>query len=459
MKKTCALAFLLALVLVLTSCSSWEDAVSDSSTLSSSASLPIQEPSSSTVPASVSSQRKEALERYAAADVNLREGPGTAYTIRRVVKKGERVEAYETRQGWTRVRSKGIEGYISAAYLDAQPPAGEMDRIEEILAQMTLEEKVGQMFFVRCREDTALADLKQYHPAGYILFANDVEGETPESLKAKIEGYQAASAVPLLIGVDEEGGTVNRVSRFPAFRSEKFLSPQELYAQGGFDRVAEDTAEKCRFLKSLGIQVNLAPVCDLSTDPGDFIYPRAFGGDAAATSEYVRTVVTAMRENQMGCTLKHFPGYGNNQDTHTGIAVDSRSYEQFAAEDFLPFEAGIAAGADSVLVSHNMVTCMDPSLPASLSPKVHDVLRRQLGFTGVVMTDDLMMDAIRDYTGNEQAAVLAVEAGNDLLLATDFDVQIPAVLQAVQEGRISLGQVEQAVRRVLYWKMQLGLIA
>lgn len=101
---------------------------------------------------------------------------------------------------------------------------------------------------------------------------------------------------------------------------------------------------------------------------------------------------------------------------------------------------------------------MDPDLPASLSPKVHHILRQELGFDGVVMTDDLMMDAIKQYTGNEQAAVQAAQAGNDLLLATDFDVQIPAVLQAVKEGRIPLEQVEQSVRRVLRWKMQLGLL-
>ena len=160
----------------------------------------------------------------------------------------------------------------------------------------------------------------------------------------------------------------------------------------------------------------------------------------------------------MGSTLKHFPGYGNNVDTHTGIAQDERSYETFVTADFLPFEAGIAAGADSVLVCHNVVACMDPDLPASLSPKVHHILRQELGFDGVVMTDDLMMDAIKQYTGNEQAAVQAAQAGNDLLLATDFDVQIPAVLQAVKEGRIPLEQVEQSVRRVLRWKMQLELL-
>lgn len=458
MKQTRLLALILTILLALSACSGGEDASSgqvESASRSQSASQPASAILSSVAPVSA---EETFMLRYATADVNLRAGPGTTYTIRDVVPLGEAVKAYETQNGWTRVIYKDQHGYISEAYLAAEPFLSTEDRIDAILKEMTLEEKVGQMFFVRCRENTAVADIEQFHPAGYILFANDVEGETPVSLKAKIERYQAAAQIPLLIGVDEEGGTVTRVSRFPAFRSERFASPQDLFAQGGLEKIAKDAREKSAFLKSLGFNVNLAPVCDLSTDPGDFIYPRSFGQDAAATSTYVKTVVAAMKESEMGSALKHFPGYGNNVDTHTGIAQDERSYETFVTADFLPFEAGIAAGADSVLVCHNVVACMDPDLPASLSPKVHDILRRELRFDGVVMTDDLMMDAIKQYTGNEQAAVQAAQAGNDLLLATDFDVQIPAVLQAVKEGRIPLEQVEQSVRRVLRWKMQLELL-
>lgn len=430
-------------------------ASSQTSSSQSSSSQPV-----SIVPSSIAPVFSEEVFtlRYTTSDVNLRTGPGTTYAILATVPSGEAVKAYETQNGWTRVIYKNQNGYMNTTYLAAQPPLSTEDRINAIINGMTLEEKVGQMFFVRCRKNTAVADIKQYHPAGYILFANDVEGETPNSLKAKIERYQTAANVPLLIGVDEEGGTVTRVSRFAAFRSERFASPQDLFAQGGLDKVARDAREKSIFLKNLGFNVNLAPVCDLSTDPGDFIYPRAFGQDAAATSAYVSTVVLAMRGSGMGSTLKHFPGYGNNVDTHTGIAQDQRSYETFVTADFLPFEAGIAAGADSVLVSHNVVASMDPNLPASLSPKVHEILRRELGFHGVVMTDDLVMNAIRQYTGNEQAAVQAAQAGNDLLIATDFNVQIPAVVQAVKEGRIPLDQVEQSVRRVLRWKMRMGLL-
>ena len=117
-----------------------------------------------------------------------------------------------------------------------------------------------------------------------------------------------------------------------------------------------------------------------------------------------------MQDEGITCVLKHFPGYGGNADTHTGIAYDSRPLEAFQQSDFLPFQAGIQAGADLVLVSHNIVACMDSQLPASLSPEVHRILREDLGFSGVVITDDLVMDGIRDFAGTEQAAVLAVQA-------------------------------------------------
>ena len=160
----------------------------------------------------------------------------------------------------------------------------------------------------------------------------------------------------------------------------------------------------------------------------------------------------------MACVLKHFPGYGDNEDTHTGIAHDGRSWDTFVTSDFLPFQAGIDAGAQMVLVSHNIVSAMDSRLPASLSPEVHRILREELGFTGVIVTDDLYMDGVRHFTGDEEAAVLAVQAGNDLLCCTDFQTQVPAVLAAVERGEITEERIDQSVLRILELKMALGLL-
>ena len=333
--------------------------------------------------------------------------------------------------------------------------------VEDLLASLTLEEKVGQLFFVRVPDTDAVSDVSTYHLGGYILFGRDTADKTADALIQTIQSYQDAAAVdtgiPLLIGVDEEGGTVVRVSSNPHLRASKFPSPQKAYASGGMEAVLADTREKDLLLSALGFNVNLSPVADVSTNPADFMYDRTFGQDAAATADYVAQVVSQMAEDGMGSVLKHFPGYGNNADTHTGIAVDDRPYDSFAASDFLPFRAGIEAGADIVLVSHNIVSCMDSAYPASLSPRVHEILREELGFTGVTVTDDLYMDGIRDFVDVEGAAVQAVLAGNDLLCCTDFEVQIPAVLAAVEQGVVPETRVDEAVRRVLTLKQKLGL--
>lgn len=330
--------------------------------------------------------------------------------------------------------------------------------IEELLSTMTVEEKVGQMFFVRCPDTGAVEAVSQYKLGGYILFGRDFKDKTAEQVRNDISSYQSASGVPLLIGTDEEGGTVVRASSNPNLFSHRGLSPQALFAEGGMDSIIQDARQKSVTLLGLGVNVNLAPVADVSTNPNDFIYDRSFGQDAQATAEYVSNVVKTMDAEGIGSVLKHFPGYGNNVDTHTGVAIDERPYETFQTSDYLPFTAGIQAGADAVLVSHNVMTCVDSQLPASLSPAVHKELRETLGFQGVIMTDDLAMDAVAAYAGDQSPAVMAVKAGNDMIITTDFQTQIPEVVQAVKSGEIDEAQIDQSVTRVLQWKYDLGLL-
>lgn len=330
--------------------------------------------------------------------------------------------------------------------------------IEELLSTMTVEEKVGQMFFVRCPDTGAVEAVSQYKLGGYILFGRDFKDKTAEQVRNDISSYQSASGVPLLIGTDEEGGTVVRASSNPNLFSHRGLSPQALFAEGGMDSIIQDARQKTVTLLGLGVNVNLAPVADVSTDPNDFIYDRSFGQDAQATAEYVSNVVKTMDAEGIGSVLKHFPGYGNNVDTHTGVAIDERPYETFQTSDYLPFTAGIQAGADAVLVSHNVMSCVDNQLPASLSPAVHNELHSTLGFQGVIMTDDLAMDAVAAYAGDQSPAVMAVKAGNDMIITTDFQTQIPEVVQAVKSGEIDEAQIDQSVTRILQWKYDLGLL-
>ena len=334
-------------------------------------------------------------------------------------------------------------------------PDPRQEAIDGLLASMTPEEKVGQLFFPACPEAGAPELAAKYHLGGYLLFKANLKDRTPLQVQEEIAALQEAAAIPLLIGADEEGGRVTRISFNPLLRSARFPSPQQLYSSGGMSAIAEDAEEKSRLLLSLGVNVNLAPVCDVSTSPLDFIYDRTLGQDAAQTANYADIVVRTMNREGIGCVLKHFPGYGNNLDTHTGIAYDYRPIETFESSDFLPFQAGIEAGAGGVLVSHNIVFEMDPDRPASLSPEVHRILREELGFEGVIMTDDLSMGAIAQYT--DSAAVQAIQAGNDLLISTDYVRQIPEVLKALEEGKLTEGQIESASQRVLCWKLSLGL--
>lgn len=346
-----------------------------------------------------------------------------------------------------------------AAAMPTQTPVTQpKDPIEEILEGMTIEERVGQLFLARCDGARAVEDVGSYHLAGFVLFANDFENQTPDSLRETLQRYQAAAKLPLLIAVDEEGGTVVRVSRYPAFRGTRFLSPRSAMESGGLDGVLTLEAEKCELLSSLGINVNLGPVCDMATDPSAFMYQRSLGQDASVTSEYVSRTVSIMSESSIGSVLKHFPGYGNNADTHTGIARDSRTLEALEGKDLLPFDAGIEAGCNAILVSHTVVEALDSDCPASLSPTVHSYLREVMNFHGVILTDDLVMQAITDAYGAGEAAVLAVLAGNDLLCSTEYAVQYEAVLAAVLEGRIDFDTLNNAVRHVLSWKQELGLL-
>lgn len=360
--------------------------------------------------------------------------------------------------------AEGQEVFAPVEFPDPEPePDPRQETIDSLLASMTIEEKVGQLFFARCPGNDYGGEIAaEYLLGGYLLFARDFKDKTAQEVQDQISVYQAANHLPMLIGVDEEGGTVVRVSSNPQLREKRFSSPQKLYKQGGLEAVLADCREKDELLSSLGINVNFAPVADLSTNPGDFIYDRTLGLGAEETCEYIAAVVAQMEADRMGSVLKHFPGYGDNADTHEGMAVDERSLETFQEEDFLPFQAGIETsnGTSAVLVSHNIVTCLDPDRPASLSPAVYRILREEIGFDGPAITDDLAMKAITQFAKEKRQspAVLALTAGCDMVVTTDFQTQIPQVLSALEDGSLSQSRVDQAVRRVLGWKYDLGLI-
>lgn len=317
------------------------------------------------------------------------------------------------------------------------------------LKKMSQNEKISQILLVRYPEENQTEIIKKYQFGGYLFFAKDFKDKTKEDVIKMIADSNKVSKIPILTAVDEEGGIVVRVSRNKNLRSEAFSSPSELYKSGGFEKIKEDTIEKSNLLKSLGINLNLAPVVDVSTSLSDYMYKRSLQEDAKTTAKFSSIVIETSKESGVSYTLKHFPGYGNNIDTHSGSSIDTRTKEEIENNDILPFKSGIKNKAEAILFSHNIVTSMDKNNPASLSKTLHDYLRNDLNFSGVIITDDLDMDAVKNI---ENKNVLSLLAGNDLLISTDYEESIKEIRNAIDNNTLDQETLDEHVLRVLAWK-------
>lgn len=326
------------------------------------------------------------------------------------------------------------------------PDLPKPDEIDKIIYNMSTEELAGQMLVARYS-----TNMKPLPLGGYTLYAKDFENKTEQEVKNMIARLKQNAKIPLFIAVDEEGGKVNRVSLNTNLRPEPFKSMREIFESYGLNGIKRDTEEKCKLLQNLGINLNLAPVCDISLNPNDYIYERTSGQDAETTADIIKTIVTTMNEHEMYGALKHFPGYGNNKDTHSGISIDTKPLESFEQNDLIPFISGIESNAPCVLVSHNVIQCIDPNKPASLSKPVHDYLRNELKFEGLILTDDLEMQGIKPYTSSP--AVDAILAGNDIILTSDPETDHANIIKAVNQNIITKDRLRESVRRILETKL------
>lgn len=326
-------------------------------------------------------------------------------------------------------------------------------KFKTILSTLTLEEKIKQMLLVHF-DPTASEASDGADYGGYLFFADFFKEREPAQVSSLLKKLNDRSNTPypLLFAVDEEGGTVNRISVFAQYREQKFRAPQQIYKQNGIAGLIEDTRDKSIFLKKLGINLNLAPVADVSTDPNSFIYPRTLGLSVAETAAGISAIVKTMKKETVLSSLKHFPGYGDNGDTHQTIAVDGSTLGELK-ERLKPFRAGIEAGADTLMVSHIIIKAFDEELPASLSVKAHAYIRSELGFNGVIITDDLQMKGLTEIT--KEPFVQAVLAGNDLLITADPDTAVQTISKAVKAKTISESQIDEAVLRILKLKATL----
>ena len=325
------------------------------------------------------------------------------------------------------------------------------------LKTLSLNEKIGQLILAIYPGDTskAIDDIKKYKLSGYVFFEKDFKNLTKTEVINMTSSLQKASSIPLLTAVDEEGGKVVRISSNPHLRTTKFTSSSELYNTGGFPLIKEDTIEKSNLLKSLGLNLNLAPVVDVATNPNAYIYERTIKQGTNITSQYASTVISASKNTGVSYTLKHFPGYSNNEDTHTQTSTDNRTYDEILANDLPPFKSGINAGAEAILVAHNTITAIDPNNQASLSPTTHNLLRNELNFTGIIITDDLSMSALNNI---DNKAVKTLLAGNNLLITSNYQTDINNILQAINNKTISENLIDKLAFKILAWKYYKGLL-
>ena len=347
---------------------------------------------------------------------------------------------------------------------------------QEILDGMTLEQKIGQMFILnfeqldnsqgnyyefRSISDGMKANLDTYGVGGVVFFARNIE--TREQTALFIEELDKASHVPLFFSVDEEGGDVARIANNDNMQTTKFPSMEEVGKMDDEEYAYNMGTTIGSEIKELGFNLDFAPVADVRTNESNTeIGNRSFGDNAKLVARMVKQVVKGLQDQGISATLKHFPGHGDaKEDSHKGAVNIDNDLNRLRTVDFVPFKAGIKAGVDFIMVSHISISRVtENTVPASMSPLVMEtMLREEMGFNGIVITDAMNMKSITDDYQSGEAAVLSIQAGADMLLMPyDFIEAYNAVMDAVSEGTIEEARIDRSVRLILEKKIERGLI-
>ena len=365
----------------------------------------------------------------------------------------------------------GQQGADEGAETDpepAQPPEPEPTLAETTLEGMTLYEKVCQLFIVFPRDITGVSQvvaagettrkaLEEYPVGGFIYDKSSMQ--SIEQVTTMLETTQTFVKIPMIFTCDEEGGRVNRLM---STVGTTWVGPMLDYKEEGTDKAAENALTIAKDLAACGFNTDLAPVADVWSNPDNTVIgDRAYSDDYEEAAELVAAAVAGFHEGGVACTLKHFPGHGDTSaDSHYGSVYIYKSMDEIRAEELLPFKAGIEAGADAVMMGHLIVTDVDEDLPAVFSYEmVTEILRGELGFDGVVMTDALQMQAMTDHYSSGEIAVKAVKAGVDMLLCPlDLDAAVEALLAAVESGEITEERINESVLRILTLKENRGIL-
>lgn len=327
------------------------------------------------------------------------------------------------------------------------------DRARDLVNKMSLERIVGSLFMPH-HTSNSLEDVSKYHLGGLVLFGESFKNKTREDILKMIEELQSRADYPLFLAVDEEGGSVVRVSSNRNLKVKSFSSPRSLYIEGGFELIRRDNEEKNELLKSLGLNINLAPVLDISTDKSDYIYYRSIGLSPELTGEFAKVIIESSKDSGIVNVMKHYPGYGKNKDTHKTSSLDTRSKEE-VERDLRPFKRAILSGAEAIMISHNTVEVLDSINPASISINNHNYLRNTLDFRGMVITDALNMGATADI---EDIGLKALLAGNNIIITKNYAKNIEEIINYVKVGNLSEEYLKALAVKVIAWKIEMGLI-
>lgn len=339
-------------------------------------------------------------------------------------------------------------------------------QLDAYLNQMTIEEKIGQLFMIAIRKDengipitTMNKEIKEiisnYHVGGIILFSENIE--TTEQTKTLIKDLQDAAHVPLFIGVDEEGGMVSRVGKKKAINKVPFKEAYAIGQTGDTSLAYREARRMGELLKELGFNMNFAPVADIYNEPSNqVIGKRSFGTTSTEVVPMVLAFSQGLLEENIQPVVKHFPGHGNTiEDSHEGIAYVHKDLAALEGEELLPFEKAIEGGVGAIMKGHLLVPSVDETTIVSLSDKWNSYMESHFDLSDtLVMTDAMDMGAVVENYGSEEVACLSLMAGNDILLMPyDLEKAYDGILKAYEEGRISEARIEASVRKILSKKV------
>lgn len=345
----------------------------------------------------------------------------------------------------------------------------QLEKVRQIIAGMTLDQKLGQLIVVEYLGNNYQSGLQymisQQFVGGYVYQESNSNFDPPYNVASQVDALSQQAMhdakIPLMIATDQEGGLVNRLSRFHGY----LPSAADMAASGKPGVAFSQGSQTAKWMLELGINSDLAPVVDVHTVDPPVLETRMFGSDPKTVASYAGAYLGGLQNNGVAGCLKHFPGLGAiTSDPHTGLPTVNRSLADLNAIDLAPYRLMIQSDQPAMIMSTDvLMPAIDPTLPAELSPKtINGLLRKQLGYDGVVITDGLYMHGISERWSLSQAAVLSIIAGNDMIegpYTPDLVANVVTALkQALQQGTLTMDRVDQSVERILLLKIHFGII-